>query len=121
MQVEPDSKPYRIYYLCRKPIFKKISKGMDEEQPVDLGAANNPMPIRGIALSSHLKERGVSQRKADTAAGQLSAAGHGADIEILEDTRENPAYAGAAVQRGAALLLWGRTPAGCMFGSDLCR
>ena len=52
----------------------------------------------GIALSSHLKDRQVSRRMAESAQGVLSESGYQADMEIRHDT-ESP-------QRGAALALF---------------
>lgn len=64
----------------------------------------NPMirdhrgPVRqiwGIALASHLAERRVAQRMADTAKSELAKAGYQARFDIMEDT--------TAQQAGAAL------------------
>ena len=54
--------------------------------------------IWGIALSSHLEERRVSQRMADAAEDLLVTAGYPVDIEIRHDTE--------SLQRGAALTLF---------------
>jgi RNA 3'-terminal phosphate cyclase (ATP) len=62
---------------------------------------DEPCPIRriwGIALSSHLKERRVSQRMADAAQELLVKAECPVDIEIRHDTE--------ALQRGAAFALF---------------
>lgn len=54
--------------------------------------------IWGIALSSHLEERRVSQRMADAAHELLVEAGYRVEIETRHDTE--------ALQRGAALALF---------------
>jgi RNA 3'-terminal phosphate cyclase (ATP) len=64
----------------------------------------------GIALSSHLEERNVSQRMADTARDILVKAGHVADIEIRNDT--------ASLQRGAALALFADEGEAVRLGAD---
>jgi RNA 3'-terminal phosphate cyclase (ATP) len=66
--------------------------------------------IRGIALSSHLSEQSVSRRMADSCDAILKRRGYGPDIRIIEDS--------TAVQRGAALTLWGQTDRGCLLGAD---
>lgn len=66
--------------------------------------------IRGVALSSHLSEQSVSRRMADTSAAILKRRGYASDIRVIEDSE--------AVQRGAALALWGETDSGCLLGAD---
>jgi RNA 3'-terminal phosphate cyclase (ATP) len=84
-----------------------------------LRAAEPPVRVKGIALSSHLTERKVSQRMADASRQRLRLLGYEAQIDIRDDTREHPVFESAAKQRGASLLLWAETPAGCLFGSDM--
>jgi len=64
----------------------------------------------GIALSSHLEERKVSQRMANTARDTLVKAGHEADIEIRHDTE--------SLQRGAALALFADEGEAVRVGAD---
>ncbi len=64
----------------------------------------------GIALSSHLEERQVSRRMADTARGVLAQAGYQADIELRHDTE--------SVQRGAALALFADEGKSVRLGAD---
>lgn len=66
--------------------------------------------IWGIALSSHLEERRVSQRMADAAHELLVEAGYHAEIEIRQDTE--------ALQRGAALALFGERGMLVRLGAD---
>ncbi len=66
--------------------------------------------IWGIALSSHLEERRVSQRMADTAREVLARAGHQVEIEVRNDT--------ASLQRGAALALFADEGQTVRLGAD---
>ena len=64
----------------------------------------------GIALSSHLEERQVSRRMAESAQDVLGQSGYLADIEIRHDT-ESP-------QRGAALALFADKREAVRLGAD---
>jgi len=64
----------------------------------------------GIALSSHLEERKVSQRMADTARDVLAKAGYQAEIEVRNDTE--------SLQRGAALALFADEKEPVRLGAD---
>lgn len=64
----------------------------------------------GIALSSHLEERRVSQRMADAARDVLAGAGHQVEIEIRNDTE--------SLQRGAALALFADEGHAVRLGAD---
>ena len=66
--------------------------------------------IRGIALSSHLREERVSERMAQESVKLLQRWDYEPTIEICYDE--------SAVQKGAALLLWAETETGCLIGSD---
>ena len=66
--------------------------------------------VRGIALSSNLSEQHVSRRMADRCSAILKARGYDTHIQIMEDS--------TAVQRGAALMVWAETDAGCLIGAD---
>lgn len=67
--------------------------------------------IKGVAISSHLKERKVSHRMADTCNKVLAGAGYKADIETIYDE--------TADQKGAALFIYALTDKGCIIGSDM--
>ncbi|MCZ7525630.1 MAG: RNA 3'-terminal phosphate cyclase [Acidimicrobiia bacterium] len=67
--------------------------------------------IWGIALASHLVERRVATRMAETARAVLAAAGYDADIETREDT--------TATQAGAALALFADLRGGARLGADM--
>src|SRR5574341_715177 len=64
----------------------------------------------GIALSSHLEERRVSQRMADAARDVLAKAGHQVEIEVLNDTE--------SLQAGAALALFADEGEAVRLGAD---
>lgn len=66
--------------------------------------------VHGVALSSHLAERRVSDRMADSCEGSLRAAGLSCAIERLYD--ETAAHA------GACLAVWTESSTGCRFGAD---
>jgi RNA 3'-terminal phosphate cyclase (ATP) len=75
---------------------------------MDRGGA--PNHLWGIAMSSHLEQRRVSQRMADAAKDTLLTAGHDASIEIINDT--------SAAQAGAGLALFADSPGGTRLGAD---
>ncbi len=66
--------------------------------------------LSGLALSSHLKERRVSQRMAQECQKLLARKGYQAQVETLYDE--------TAPQSGASLALWAETDSGCLLGSD---
>jgi RNA 3'-terminal phosphate cyclase (ATP) len=66
--------------------------------------------VCGVALSSHLEERMVSQRMAEECNRGLSEKGYSATIELLYDE--------TALSPGASLALWAETDTGCLLGSD---
>ncbi len=79
-------------------------------KPIRLPNQGDTTRIEGIALSSHLQERKVSERMAATCSEVLSSNGYRAQIEIVQDTR--------ALQRGAALAIYAKTSSGCIIGAD---
>lgn len=86
--------------------------------PLNLTAQGSLVEIKGIALSSLLKERLVSDRMAEECQKKLQTAGYSARIDLLYDTEENPVYEKSAAQAGAALAVWARTDKGCLLGAD---
>lgn len=66
--------------------------------------------IRGIALSSHLKEPRVSQRMADECQKALAKKGYRARIETIWDE--------SSLQAGASLAIWAETDSDCLLGAD---
>ncbi len=79
-------------------------------KPIILTAQGKVTRIQGIALSSHLGERKVSERMAGKCNEVLESQGYRANIELVHDT--------SALQRGAALALYAKTASGCIIGAD---
>ena len=75
--------------------------------------------INGIALSSLLRERKVSERMAKECQKELRAKGYNPKIEIVYDAKEDPAFKKASIQAGASLAIWAKTDTGCLIGSDM--
>ncbi len=78
-------------------------------KPVNLVRQGNVVGIEGIALSSHLKERRVSERMLAKCSEVLKSNGYTAQIEIVHDT--------LALQKGAALAIYAKTSSGCIIGA----
>jgi RNA 3'-terminal phosphate cyclase (ATP) len=66
--------------------------------------------IRGVALSSHLEERQVSRRMAESCATLLTRRGLRPEIEVINDA--------TAAQPGAALAVVAETKDGRLLGAD---
>jgi RNA 3'-terminal phosphate cyclase (ATP) len=81
-----------------------------ELKPLNLTEQGEILHIRGIALSSHLKEKRVSQRMAAECQRVLSSYGYEAEIEEIEDE--------SSLQQGAALAIYAETGLGNRIGSD---
>ncbi|MBI4303695.1 MAG: RNA 3'-phosphate cyclase [Chloroflexi bacterium] len=79
-------------------------------RPLKLLKQGNVKQVVGIALSSHLKERKVSQRMAETCQKVLATKGYRARIETAWDE--------TALQAGASLAVWAETDSGCLLGAD---
>jgi RNA 3'-terminal phosphate cyclase (ATP) len=73
----------------------------------------------GIALSSRLKKRKVSERMADASCKILKRAGFDPEIDVVYDEEGSPAFDEAAVQPGAGFFLRAETDTGCLFGADM--
>jgi RNA 3'-terminal phosphate cyclase (ATP) len=67
-------------------------------------------PVEGVSRASHLAERRVAERMAQTCEAQLAAAGLSARIAREEDR--------AARHPGASLAVWAASPTGARFGAD---
>jgi RNA 3'-phosphate cyclase len=92
-----------IWHLSATPAMNRL-------QPLILDQAGIVKQIWGIALSSRLKERSVSDRMAETAKHAFSAAGYHADIQVLYDDN--------ALQPGACLAAFADLSSGARIGSD---
>jgi RNA 3'-terminal phosphate cyclase (ATP) len=66
--------------------------------------------VLGVAFSSHLAERRVSERMAAACEARLAAGGIACLIERVLDAR--------ASHPGASLAVWGESSTGCLFGAD---
>jgi RNA 3'-terminal phosphate cyclase (ATP) len=78
--------------------------------PLSLTEQGAVREVRGIAFSSHLEERDVSERMARACEAELSGAGLACVIERVHD-RE-------ASRPGASLAVWASTSTGCILGAD---
>jgi len=88
----------------------KVEPVAGKIKPISLPAQGQVTSIKGIALSSHLKERQVSERMAETCNKVLLSKGYHARLEIVHDD--------TALQRGAALAIYATTSTGCIIGAD---
>ena len=79
-------------------------------RPLILEERGDVERVWGIALSSRLHERSVSQRMAETARKVLLENGYSAQIDTLEDE--------TALQRGAALAVFADLGGGSRIGAD---
>jgi RNA 3'-terminal phosphate cyclase (ATP) len=79
-------------------------------KPINLPTQGKITGIQGIALSSHLKQRRVSERMVEKCNQVLKSKDYQADIEVVNDT--------SALQRGAALAIFAKTSSGCIIGAD---
>ncbi len=86
---------------------KPVRQGLN---PLDLAEQGFFSELRGIAFSSHLEQRRVSERMAHTCERRLAKAGLSAKIERIHDT--------AALYAGASLAVWGESSTGCVLGAD---
>jgi RNA 3'-terminal phosphate cyclase (ATP) len=75
--------------------------------------------VKGIALSSQLKDRRVSERMATACNKALASKGFAADIDTLYDEKASPVYGEPSPQAGAALMIWAETDSGCVIASDM--
>lgn len=86
--------------------------------PLFLADPGRVRRVGGIALSSLIAEKKVSERMARACSAVLRENGYDAHIEIRYDEKDSPAYDLAAVQPGAALAVWAQTETGCLIGAD---
>jgi len=92
-----------IVRLVVQPVRKQLRHLKMEES----GAVTR---LWGIALSSHLEKRKVSERMADAAQEVLGRAGHQADIDVQYDQE--------SLQAGAVLVLFADLGEGVRLGAD---
>jgi RNA 3'-terminal phosphate cyclase (ATP) len=77
---------------------------------LDLRERGEPGPFEGVALSSHLEARQVSERMASSCEAALAAAGLTGRIARVHDEK--------AAQAGACLAVWLETTSGTRLGAD---
>jgi len=96
-------------------LIQEVAQGMTSDERTAFLRGTSPNreiveAVAGIALSSHLAERNVSERMARTCEGRLVAAGLRCAIERVDDER--------APQAGASLCVWAESSTRCRFGAD---
>ena len=79
-------------------------------KPLMLTEPGNIRRVSGVALSSHLEERQVSERMAHMCEQQLATAGLLTALERVSDT--------TALHAGASLAIWAESSTGCLVGAD---
>jgi RNA 3'-terminal phosphate cyclase (ATP) len=79
-------------------------------KPISLPSQGDVVSIEGVALSSHLKERRVSERMVEKCNQVLKSNGYRAQIKVIYDT--------LALQKGAALAIYAKTNSGGIIGAD---
>ncbi len=79
-------------------------------KPIRLPNQGDLVRIEGVALSSHLKEKRVSERMMQKCSEVLKSNGYSAQVEVIYDT--------LALQKGAALAIYAETSSGCIIGAD---
>jgi RNA 3'-terminal phosphate cyclase (ATP) len=79
-------------------------------KPLVLNAAGQVSDVHGVALSSHLAERRVSERMASTCEEQIRGAGMSCAVDRVDDV--------TAVHAGACLAIWATSSTGSWFGAD---
>ena len=101
------------YYPKGGGIIKvQIEPIVNRLTPLRLIKQGNISCIKGIAISSHLGERRVSQRMSDACIKVLARAGYkNIEIKTIDDKSAN--------QKGAALFAYALTDNGCLIGADM--
>ena len=79
-------------------------------KPLNLTEQGEILSIKGLSISSHLKEKKVSQRMAAECQKVLGSHGYKAEIEKVEDE--------SSLQEGAALAIYADTRLSNRIGSD---
>ena len=93
-----------VIEVAVKPVRGKI-------KPIRLPNQGDVVQIEGVALSSHLKEKRVSERMMQKCSEVLKSNGYSAQLKIIYDT--------LALQRGATLAIYAKTGSGCIIGADM--
>ena len=88
----------------------KVEPVLGKIKPISLPSQGEVVSIEGVALSSHLKERRVSERMVEKCNQVLKSNGYRAQIKVIYDT--------LALQKGAALAIYAKTSSGGIIGAD---
>lgn len=83
---------------------------VEKLKPLVLTEQDHILDTKGIALSSHLRERKVSHRMARECQKILGSRGYKAEIEEI--------YEESSLQEGAALAIYAETSSGGLIGAD---
>lgn len=111
MGVQAELEIIRPGYVPKgKGIIEIEVEPVEKLQPFNLIEQGKITTINGIALSSHLEEKKVSQRMAQECRKILSSQGY--KVEITE------IYDRSSLQEGAALAIYAATSSGSVIGSD---
>lgn len=97
----------------------RVKPQRERLRPIVMLEQGRTKEIEGIALSSLLRERKVSERMAKECQKGLKAKGYDARIQIVYDVKEGPAFQKVSIQAGAALAIWAKTDTRCLIGSDM--
>lgn len=97
----------------------EISPVREPLRPLELTTRGRPTRFQGVALSSLLKQRNVSERMAKVCAKTMRSKGHELHIDVLEESAGAPAFEAPSLQAGAALAVWAETETGCLLGADM--
>jgi RNA 3'-terminal phosphate cyclase (ATP) len=121
MGVQAEVKIVRPGYVPRGggEIEVKVSPMKGPLKPLDLAEPGTVTGIRGIALSSRLERRRVSERMAKACEKALKKRGYNPEIHVMHDSLESPAFERPSAQAGAALAVWATTDKTCPVGSDM--
>jgi len=111
MGIQAELKIARPGYVPRGAgIIEIKAEPIKKLKPLSLTKQGDILGIKGIALSSHLKERRVSHRMAEECQKVLSSYGYKAEIKEIDDE--------SSLQEGAALAIYAETSLGNRIGSD---
>ena len=112
MGVQADLSMGRPGYVPRDEglLYLAVQPSGQNFQPVGLEQQGEVTGIHVLALASHLSERKVAQRMAQTAQQRFSTAGYRTTVEVIDDAK--------AVQPGAALMAYASLSSGSGLGAD---
>jgi RNA 3'-terminal phosphate cyclase (ATP) len=111
MGIQAELEIIRPGYIPKgKGIIEIEVEPVEKLKPFNLIEQGKITSINGIALSSHLEEKKVSQRMAQECRKILSSQGYKVEIKEIYDK--------SSLQEGAALAIYADTSSGSVIGSD---